>query len=512
MNKAIITVFFSICFSTSLKARPALIEGNVKGYLTGEQLNFYMPINSRFYNNNIVSFKSVINTSGNFKETINVDNPVFIKITIRGLPIFLFVTPNDSLNIIINLDKVEARASDWLICQGANALGQQYFNNYYFGFNTLKKFKPIYNVYEQNIDNKFIMIKAVQDSISKSLEYFTYLNQQNKISDTFYKNVTLTIKALLYCEALKPFIRPSILSSKQDLETLNKIRESFLLILNPLDTTLLTGVLSSLYTVNYMTFLDMKKRHYKTSSDIQDSTIIIDNKKITIDKFFVHYMYIQSATIKEYLWGNAIINFLQMFPGEELKDDNINVFYYYFPNSTYIPVIKNLIKISLKSDSTNSLSYNTNYILLDTLQKEISIKNFISKYLNGQKVYVDLWATWCQPCLAEFKENLDLDTFLRNNNIKRLYISIDDSSSKKTWAKYINKFILNGYNTIANKELIKDIREKIYSNEKTFSIPRYIIIKDGIILNHNALRPSDGVLLINQLRSYLLGGVPLPAG
>lgn len=45
------------------------------------------------------------------------------------------------------------------------------------------------------------------------------------------------------------------------------------------------------------------------------------------------------------------------------------------------------------------------------------MKELLEK-LEGNKYYVDVWATWCGPCIEEFKHNKDLNAVLKSKGYK----------------------------------------------------------------------------------------------
>jgi thiol-disulfide isomerase/thioredoxin len=131
---------------------------------------------------------------------------------------------------------------------------------------------------------------------------------------------------------------------------------------------------------------------------------------------------------------------------------------------------------------------------------KIQSLNDLTNYFKEQSLYIDIWASWCLPCLQEFSsKNESVDSFLTRHNVVRIFLSIDNPKVKKNWETLVYKYQLTGYHLLAGSELIKDIRQNIFKSEKTIEIPRYIIVKQGKIVELNAFPPSDGQKLISQL-------------
>lgn len=94
----------------------------------------------------------------------------------------------------------------------------------------------------------------------------------------------------------------------------------------------------------------------------------------------------------------------------------------------------------------------------------------LAEKFSNQDVFVDLWATWCSPCIKQFSYNTDLHSFLESKNIKTLYLSVDKEDDSAKWEKYIEDYRLKGYHFLANKAY----QEK-FINPLGETIPRYFI-------------------------------------
>lgn len=62
-------------------------------------------------------------------------------------------------------------------------------------------------------------------------------------------------------------------------------------------------------------------------------------------------------------------------------------------------------------------------------------KNFSFSQLSGKYVWVDFWASWCQPCKAAFPAMRKLYEKYKNKNLEILAISIDQD--KQAWLKAV---------------------------------------------------------------------------
>ena len=86
------------------------------------------------------------------------------------------------------------------------------------------------------------------------------------------------------------------------------------------------------------------------------------------------------------------------------------------------------LEIPLKNDNIISINYETNTLQFSDLNKNIfSIQDF-----KGKTLFINYWATWCNPCLAEMPSMADLyDRYKENDNIVFLYLSREELKTIK---------------------------------------------------------------------------------
>lgn len=108
--------------------------------------------------------------------------------------------------------------------------------------------------------------------------------------------------------------------------------------------------------------------------------------------------------------------------------------------------------------------------------------------LKGSYVYIDVWATWCGPCIKEIPHLKELHDDLKDENIKFVSISVDDAEDKGKWEKMVDEKSLKGIQLFAGQD------EKLSEDYMVSSIPRFILIgPDGKIIDPNAERPSQDI-------------------
>jgi thiol-disulfide isomerase/thioredoxin len=137
------------------------------------------------------------------------------------------------------------------------------------------------------------------------------------------------------------------------------------------------------------------------------------------------------------------------------------------------------------------------------LDKNTPVKTYadLADRLPRKAIYVDRWATWCAPCLEEFKYYDELRPFLEEHDIEILYLNSEMGIEDSTWFNFIKKHELLGYHVRFNFDLQRDlIDQEIF----TPMIPQFMIIDStGKVLEKGAKRPSDGEALKDQLTELL---------
>ncbi|WP_299672562.1 TlpA family protein disulfide reductase [uncultured Polaribacter sp.] len=104
--------------------------------------------------------------------------------------------------------------------------------------------------------------------------------------------------------------------------------------------------------------------------------------------------------------------------------------------------------------------------------------------------YIDLWATWCKPCIAEFPYIEKLKKQYKDKNIAFVSISMD--KNKSDWVNYVKDKKLDGIQLWLDKE-----NKKIIDDGYNITmIPRFVLLDPaGKIVSANAPRPSDEKLI-----------------
>jgi len=102
----------------------------------------------------------------------------------------------------------------------------------------------------------------------------------------------------------------------------------------------------------------------------------------------------------------------------------------------------------------------------------------------GKVVLIDVWATWCAPCIKEQPALEELEKSFEGKDVVFISISIDTDKAK--WKEMVEAKKLSGLHLFSNNQgpIVKDY--------EVTEIPRFILFdKNGRTVDINAPRPSD---------------------
>lgn len=184
---------------------------------------------------------------------------------------------------------------------------------------------------------------------------------------------------------------------------------------------------------------------------------------------------------KELFLAAFILNdMLMLTGGYESSKNQVDGFRSSYPNSIYLDEVnKSLAAIEKLREG----AVVENFSFIDLEGKPVSLMDYKDKI-----IYLDLWASWCGPCINTFRTKTPyFEKKIEDNpDVVLMYISIDEQP--EPWKNYLSKNKMGGVHLFAGKGFEAEIMKYF----KVWGIPRYLIIgKDNKISDVNAPRPGD---------------------
>ncbi len=399
------------------------------------------------------SFEKVLKIAenGTFTDTLDIKGSSYVLYDGKN-PVFLYLEPGNNINIYY-----DAKNFDNSISISGN--GSE-INKYLISKRKIEKdlfgdAKETYSLDENNFKEKVRGIKKAQDSILKNSENISksFVTKETRNTDYFY------LKLLTDYEGAHKYF-----TNNSDF----KVSENFL---------------SEMDDIDYQNEEDYKYSNYYRSL-VDDhfknrAREVLKNDSIkTDDVYFKVLDSIQNETVRNGLlfkYANSDMNYSK----------DVETFYNNYVNRSTDEKHKNVITekynklVGLKAGRPSPLFNNYENYKGGTTSLED---------LKGKYVYIDVWATWCGPCIREIPALKEVEKQYHDKNIEFVSISIDKSSDKDKWRSMIEEKELGGIQLFAENEW----KSKFVTEYQIQGIPRFILIDPkGDIVNANAPRPSS---------------------
>lgn len=108
--------------------------------------------------------------------------------------------------------------------------------------------------------------------------------------------------------------------------------------------------------------------------------------------------------------------------------------------------------------------------------------------LKGKYVYIDVWATWCGPCIGEIPSLKKVEHDFEGKNVEFVSISIDTPDAYQKWRDMIADKELGGTQLMSDNNW----KSEFIKGYAIDGIPRFILLDpEGNIVSSDAKRPSN---------------------
>jgi thiol-disulfide isomerase/thioredoxin len=415
--------------------------------------------------------KIAINEDGTFADTLRIPENGFYTMSVGNEYTNIHLGIEDNVNMTVNaneFDKTIKYSGEGSVEN--NYLAAKILNNSAATANTVE----FYSMDEDAFKTKLSEIKTANE---------TLLNSSTNADKTF---ITAEKQNLLYDSYLMLHNysqRHGYYTKKEDFE----VSDSFI----PTE-------------LKDMTFDDSKA--YKSSSAYKD--IAYDKALTGLFNYLGDDISSVSpedlkavSDIKIPALKNDVIDYLSSFLVSPSNENMESVYNFFMKNSTNDDTKKKLTETFENNKSLVNGKPSPQFVNYENHKGgDLSLTD-----LKGKYVYVDVWATWCGPCIAEIPSLKEVEKQFHGQNVEFVSISADNGRgykgetleekallAKEGWSKMIAEKELGGIQLYADKAFNSSFLKDYQIN----SIPRFILIDpNGNIVNGDAPRPSDPKLV-----------------
>jgi thiol-disulfide isomerase/thioredoxin len=462
----IIFIFFSYtCF-------PQEIQTSILVNTTNSKIKEVSVFLGDLYGNINILSKEKIDSNGNAILNFKIKHTYFAFINFGNSNQVIYIKPGKNYQVSADYTKKYLG----VIFRGYNSEINNYLEYNKEIFRDYKyKNKEYYN---WNVEEFAIAIQKIDSILTNNQKVFF---DKNNVSEEDQKTLKNRLISDILSTKMNHFVaKYSVLQTDKEVpQTLQNLEN-----LVPFDTNLLQSTCESyLLTLKYYYIISIKRKlnAYNISEITQEFYLKFTFSDIRAYKIPDE---LKEFMLADLLIGHLIDNIPEKFNEyfDEFKKD--------FPHSQYTSTINERLNKFVKMVNNQA----SEIIGSDINNQTIKLSDY-----KGKLIYIDFWATWCGPCIAELPYSLKLQKRFRGNaDIVFLYVSIDIDFKK--WKNYLTKHTeLTGIHINLNEDNMNAVKN-FYA---IYGIPRYLIIgKDGKIKDSSAERPSSSNIYEN-LRKLL---------
>jgi len=474
-------------FSSPTPAKEIIVKGKIIGEIPKD-------VGCNFINNGIYygGFFDHIkpNALGDFQLKIAIERPVFITFAAGSAvsPKYI-LEPGNQYQLLIDTKK-EGKVFE---ISGDNKKGQELYNALGLPYS-------IYDVvdYFKKYATPDLLKTALDEAKAKKIAPFIPLLEGGEISKPFFDLVKGDLECYYasiasYVTIYKSYDLLAVQHQSLPVETKQFLANIF----TAFPVTDRTGM-ASVYWYKYA-------ESYVEYKEYSQPDFSLKKRDSLREKGLIHTHNLQQAKLYLPEPMQEYYRAAYMFDAslqKEYEKELIGVFAQFnkdYPSSAYTKFFKDQFRDIIRFHETAEKNYTQEFKFIDNSDSINSLKRCLAAF-KGKKVFIDVWATWCGPCKAEFAYKDQLHEQLQKRNIEPLFISIDEENKNELWKNMIKHYDLQGTHIRTNKAFQNDLYRLYDPNDPGIAIPWYILVDEqGNIIKQPAHRPSEMADLIKDL-------------
>ena len=441
------------------------------------------------YDNIVAPDTTLTDSTGCFKITFPLEEPCFFSFYSKQKngcfesPV-LFIQPSKEYRVSCQLNDINPAQ-----IQGANSEGLTLIQSIAFK-QCRRAFDTLWNLKVPNT-----LIDTLHARIERANSMFQKLYENKKIDSVFYDYSQIQIK-YYHANQLEYTIGYAVNENTNKLDSTNlqkvadEIYKQYPLNGNKIEYSTVFNDYVDLYLSRMMRKNNKEYSHYR-SKGLATTNVLKNAKNLLSDMAYKYY------AIKK-MWSrsgcNPELEILDLF--EQYKNEypsNIENLYFQLMQTKVIPKIRDMYTYQEKP-------FPDGVTILDKKSPINSFSALISQF-KGKPVFIDCWASWCGPCVAQFSYNTFLEKFLAEEGIELVYIAYEYNMDRTRWYNHIKKFNLSGNHILITQKLENDLKNRVGTQ---LGLPTYLIVdKNGDLIGTTENRPNNKEKLFLEIKSKL---------
>lgn len=247
---------------------------------------------------------------------------------------------------------------------------------------------------------------------------------------------------------------------------------------------------------------------YKKGINISNNSLVEYVDYVEFIRLFFRFDITQELLTKQgkYTVAEYVSLYVDQFKYETVPQRTKDIVLFtgvrFFMDDLVILKADTLIKVVIRNLSSREFKVNLRYFYEDIKKKEyiltggVVAPNWVAKDTNGKQVslssfkghyvFVEVWATWCAPCVKEIPHFMKLASKCRSKNISFVSISIDTNIEE--WKSFVEKREGEVIHLIDTNGFKSQFMKDYYFD----GVPQFMLFDpQGKVVDVKMPRPSD---------------------